>query len=66
MRRVSDYVERFKVGEDITEELLASLRTWLINHIKNDDNDYSEIVRENMGDDGKSSWLSRSMKKIFG
>ncbi|MES9906860.1 MAG: bacteriohemerythrin [Sedimenticola sp.] len=66
VRRVSDYVERFKVGEDITEELLASLRTWLINHIKNDDNDYSEIVRENMGDDGKSSWLSRSMKKIFG
>ncbi|MES9898905.1 MAG: bacteriohemerythrin [Sedimenticola sp.] len=67
VRRVSDYVERFKTGEDITDELLTSLKTWLVNHIKNDDSDYTEIVKESMGD-GKESggWLSRSMKKIFG
>ncbi|MEJ1354389.1 MAG: bacteriohemerythrin [Candidatus Sedimenticola sp. (ex Thyasira tokunagai)] len=67
VRRVGDYVERFKTGEDITDELLASLKTWLVNHIKNDDSDYTEIVKESMGDEKKSGgWLSRSMKKIFG
>ncbi len=67
VRRVSDYVERFKIGEDITDELLTSLKTWLVNHIKNDDSDYTEIVKESMGDEKKSGgWLSRSMKKIFG
>ncbi|MEJ1298161.1 MAG: bacteriohemerythrin [Candidatus Sedimenticola sp. (ex Thyasira tokunagai)] len=67
VRRVSDYVERFKTGEDITDELLTSLKTWLVNHIKNDDSDYTEIVKESMGDEKKSGgWLSRSMKKIFG
>ncbi|MES9855961.1 MAG: bacteriohemerythrin [Sedimenticola sp.] len=67
VRRISGYVERFKTGEEITDELLTSLKTWLVNHIKNDDDDYSEVVRERMGDEGKSGgWLSRSMKKIFG
>jgi hemerythrin len=68
IRRVSDYMQRFKMGEDITEELHNTLKAWLINHIRNDDNDYSEIVRTqlNTGDSRHSGWLSRNIKKIFG
>jgi len=69
VKRVGDFQQRFKMGEDITEELLTVLKSWLINHIKSDDNDYAETVRANMEninatkDDG---WLSRSLKKFFG
>jgi hemerythrin len=68
IRRVSDYMQRFTMGEDITEELHNTLKAWLINHIRNDDNDYSEIVRNqlNTGDSRKRGWLSRKVKKIFG
>ena len=69
VKRVSDFMQRFKMGEDITDELLTVLKAWLINHIKSDDNDYADIVRKNLGNmearkgDG---WLSRSVKKFFG
>ncbi len=60
-KRVGEYLQRFKMGEDITEELLNTLRAWLINHIKNDDNDYAEIVRDKMhlGEVKPRGWLSR-------
>ena len=56
------------MGEDITEELQNSLKAWLINHIRNDDKDYSEIIRTNLNtmDSRQKGWLSRSVKKIFG
>ena len=69
IKRVSDFMQRFKMGEDITEELLIVLRAWLINHIKSDDNDYAEIVRKNLGNmeaRNGDSWLSKSVKKFFG
>ena len=66
-RRVSDFMQRFNMGEDITDELLIVLRAWLINHIKSDDNDYADVVRANMHVVSKDSgWLSRSVKRFFG
>jgi len=65
VRRVADYQQRFKMGEDIADELLNTLRAWLINHIKNDDQDYSEDVRnnmENVSSKKSGGWL----KKFFG
>lgn len=64
VRKVTSYVDRFRMGEDITDELLISLKTWLINHIKNDDNDYGETVREKMsaGLKPQKGWF----RKIFG
>ena len=65
VRRVGDYQQRFKMGEDIAEELLNTLRAWLINHIKNDDQDYSEDVRnniENVSARKTGGWLN----KFFG
>jgi hemerythrin len=67
-KRVGDFMQRFKMGEDITDELLTVLKSWLINHIKSDDNDYADAVRANMAGTniGNESWLSRSVKRFFG
>lgn len=69
VKRVGDFQQRFKMGEDIAEELLTVLRSWLINHIKSDDSDYAETVRHNMKNINatkEDGWLSRSVKKFFG
>ncbi len=68
-RRVSHYMQRFTMGEDVTEELLSTLRSWLINHIKADDNDYAESVRASMNikdEHAHEGWLSRTLRKFFG
>lgn len=71
VRRVGSYVERFKVGEDITDELVVTLKTWLLNHIRNDDDDYAEVVKKNLGEDEAieeepKGWFQRSLNKMFG
>lgn len=69
VKRVNDFMQRFKMGEDITDELLTVLKAWLINHIKSDDNDYADIVRKNLGNmeaRNGGGWLSKSVKKFFG
>lgn len=47
-RRVGEYQERFRLGEDISEELNNLLVTWLFNHIKRDDADYTAAVKANL------------------
>jgi len=69
VKRVGDFQQRFKMGEDITVELLSVLKSWLINHIKSDDNDYAKTVKANMVNVNISQgggWLARSVKKFFG
>ena len=48
VRRVNEYMERFKQGDDITAEIHKLLSSWLINHIKRDDADYVAAVKTNM------------------
>ncbi len=69
VRRVNDYVERFRLGEDVSDGLHQMLTSWLINHIKRDDADYVGAVRVSMeqivndrkknNDDG---WFKRFFK----
>ncbi|MCB1723519.1 MAG: bacteriohemerythrin [Gammaproteobacteria bacterium] len=68
VKRVGGYQQRFKLGEDIAEELMHTLQAWLINHIKNDDRDYADAVRHNVQhvDDKKAGWLKRSFGRVFG
>lgn len=69
VKRIGDYVQRFKMGEDITDELLNTLKAWLINHIRSDDNDYVDVVKKNLQGletQGEGGWLSRKLKNIFG
>lgn len=66
-KKVTKFVGRFEAGEDVAGELLTMLQRWLINHIRNEDGDYTEIVRRNMKDlKGDGGFLSRSLKKFFG
>ncbi|PVZ68796.1 bacteriohemerythrin [Pelagibaculum spongiae] len=48
IRRVEEYKTRYLTGEDIASELTKTLETWLFNHIKHDDKDYSGIVKQNL------------------
>ncbi|MGL5631872.1 MAG: bacteriohemerythrin [Azovibrio sp.] len=48
VRRVSEYQERFNLGDDVAGEILKLLSSWLINHIKRDDADYVDAVKSNM------------------
>lgn len=66
-RKVSEYQERMNLGDDVAEELHATLARWLVNHIKRDDADYVESVRASMAPDAsdlaeekkKTSWFRR-------
>lgn len=68
VKRVGDFQQRFKMNEDITDELVTVLKSWLVNHIKSDDNDYVDLVKANLGSSHNDSagWLTRSVKKFFG
>ncbi|KAI5915629.1 bacteriohemerythrin [Thauera sp. 2A1] len=49
-RRVNEYVERHRLGDDVGSELVRLLTTWLVNHIKRDDADYVGAVKAKMID----------------
>jgi hemerythrin len=63
-RKVGEYQQQFELGEDISRQLLTTLRTWLINHIKRDDADYADIVR--MAMDLESPKKAGFFKRLFG
>ena len=53
---------------NLTTQLLTTLRTWLINHIKTDDNDYASTVRANMHQVSpaqQDGWLKKSFGRLF-
>ncbi|OBS08427.1 bacteriohemerythrin [Acidihalobacter prosperus] len=65
-RRVRQYLDRFRLGDDVAGEIHGLLRTWLISHIKHDDADYVSAVRDNMLEivadkqrRRREGWLSR-------
>ncbi|HZW25578.1 MAG TPA: bacteriohemerythrin [Gallionella sp.] len=47
-QRVSDFQARFNQGEDVTKALNSLLVTWLFNHIKRDDADYVQTVKQHL------------------
>jgi hemerythrin len=63
IKRLSDYQERFKLGEDIADELHTMMFNWLFGHIKHDDMDYVPLIANNfsMQDD-----FAENKKGFFG
>ena len=63
IKRLGGYRERFKRGENISEELLTFMFTWLFGHIKHDDMDYVPSITDNLlqQDD-----FTENRKGIFG
>lgn len=68
IQRVSDYKQRFESGEDVADEINKLLSSWLVNHIKRDDADYSGTIKAYLEGQNqkKGSWLDRSLKRFFG
>ncbi len=71
VRKVLDYKKRLDAGEDIAVELRETLARWLINHIKNEDADYSRWFAD-FEDKGKvpdpvqnEGWLGKQLKRFF-
>jgi hemerythrin len=69
-KRVVEFQNRSKAGENVGTELLSMLKIWLINHIKGDDADYAESVKkmlnEEQGQEEKSGWIGSTLKRLFG
>ncbi len=70
-KRIADFQQRAKKGENVAPEILSMLKIWLINHIKGDDADYVESVLKSLGMEAKISeptggWLGNALKKFFG
>jgi hemerythrin len=65
IRRISAYHASARAGEDVTEELIHTLKAWLVNHIKHDDRDYANVVRANIEEAAhrvkarRGSWFNR-------
>ncbi len=47
-QRIAEFQTRAENGEDISKALNRLLVTWLFNHIKRDDTDYSESVKAHL------------------
>ena len=45
IRRVGEYIERFRQGEEVAPDIHKLLCSWLINHIKREDLDYVAVVQ---------------------
>ena len=58
-RRVADYQQRFKIGEDVAHELLQTLTAWLLNHIRSDDRDFASAVKDNLQGGKKRGFFAR-------
>jgi hemerythrin len=56
-------VEQHENGKDVSRKLMSMLQVWLTNHIKNDDKDYSSIVKEMLGQ--HEGWFRRTANRFF-
>ena len=69
-KRVAEFQQRAAAGENVAPELLSMLKIWLVNHIKGDDADYAECVKQNLGlestRDSTGGWLGSALKRLFG
>lgn len=63
--RVEEYRMRLARGEDVAKRLLSDLRIWLTNHIKNEDRDYTEVVKAHLKGNGAGGWLSKTLSRLF-
>ena len=66
--RITVFLERLDSGEDIVQDLIFMLKTWIANHIKGDDRDIIEAVRKMLESKKRENadWLSATVRRMFG
>lgn len=67
-RKIERFVQRANHGEDVVSELLGVLESWLIHHIKQDDQDYVASVEKVMAisHEEHAGWIELTLKRLFG
>lgn len=69
VRRVRELHDRYKMGEEIADELQRLLGCWLIGHIRHDDASYVTAVRSQLlaitDEREESGWLARYLNRFF-
>ena len=76
IKKVAEYQSRMANGEDVIDQVLATLKRWLVNHIKNDDADYVSAVRgmtpgncgdaQDNRDDKRRNWFTKRLRRLLG
>lgn len=70
IRRIGQFQQRHQAGENVSQELSEILVSWLINHIKREDSDYSATVRRHLGKTAiepprQGGWLAGTLRRFF-
>jgi hemerythrin len=73
VERIGFFKQRYKNGEDIGKQLAYELQIWLLNHIKEEDSDYKEIVQKSLQaknvqptmEANSNSWLGSLVNRFF-
>ena len=60
---INKFVEQHESGKDITRRLMSALQIWLTHHIKNDDKDYSHLVKKMLNKN--KGWIERTLGGLF-
>lgn len=66
VKKLADFRGRYAKGDDVTQELLTMLKSWVENHIKQEDKQYAASVQEVIEEAGGETWVKGIMKKLFG
>lgn len=67
-QRIAALQRRHEAGENVAEELLVLLETWLIHHILKEDAAYTTQVRaliERIGREGLGAWANEHVPRYF-
>ncbi|MCW9013900.1 MAG: bacteriohemerythrin [Gammaproteobacteria bacterium] len=66
--KINSYHERYRAGENITDDLFQLLNIWLMDHIAEDDSSYVPVVKQNIpgiNADEKQGWLKTKIQEFF-
>jgi len=66
--KIEHYQQRYKAGEDVSNDLFQLLNIWLMNHIVEDDSSYVPVVKQNIpgiNTEEKQGWLKNKILQFF-
>lgn len=65
-KKLASFRGRYADGEDVTDDLISMLETWVDVHIREEDHGYAEAVKRTIEQQGGKTWVSSVMNKLFG
>ncbi len=65
IKKLAELRGRYANGDDVAQELLSMLNSWVENHVKREDKDYVASIHQTIEDEGDETWVKGIMKKMF-